>query len=241
MKVHFIQQNAWVLPGEYLAWAERHGYETSTTRCWLYEPVPETVDADLLVVLGGWQSPAVTKAECGYYDAEAERELIRRYAGAGRMVVGSCLGAQLIGDALGGGFGHSPEREIGPIEVRLTEAGRADPFLAAFPDRFLTAEWHNDMPGLTEDCAVLAESDGCPYQIVRYGKYVYAFQTHMEFTRDIVAAGLEVDGESLKKGGHFVKSAEEYLAFDFAAMNALLSGFLDAMAGDYSDRMTGVL
>ena len=241
MKVRYIQQNEWVLPGEYLAWAERHGYETAVTRCWLYEPVPETVDADLLVVLGGWQSPAVTKAECGYYDAEAEKALIRRYAEAGRMVVGSCLGAQLIGDALGGAFAHSPEREIGAVEARLTDAGRADPFLAVFPDRFFTAEWHNDMPGLTEDSVVLAESDGCPRQIIRYGKYVYAFQTHMEFTRDIVAAGLEADGESLKKGGRFVQTEEQILAFDYAGMNALLSGFLDAMAGDYGAGMTDIV
>lgn len=27
MRVHFIQQDHWVLPGEYLAWAERSGYE----------------------------------------------------------------------------------------------------------------------------------------------------------------------------------------------------------------------
>ena len=26
VKVHFIQQDSWVLPGEYLSWAERHGY-----------------------------------------------------------------------------------------------------------------------------------------------------------------------------------------------------------------------
>ena len=26
MKVHFIQQDSWVLPGGYRVWAERHGF-----------------------------------------------------------------------------------------------------------------------------------------------------------------------------------------------------------------------
>jgi hypothetical protein len=33
----------------------------------------------MLVVLGGCQCPATTKEECGYFDAEQEKTLIRRY------------------------------------------------------------------------------------------------------------------------------------------------------------------
>ena len=234
MRVHFIQHDSWVTPGKYLAWAERHGFVVGVTRCWLYERVPETVDADLLVVLGGHQCPATTRDECDYFDAEREKALIRRYVEAGRMVIGVCLGAQLVGEALGALYAHSPEREIGPVEARLTPAGKADPFFAAFGDAFLAGEWHNDMPGLTEGCAILAESDGCPRQIVRYGRYVYGFQTHMEFTREIIAAGIEEAGDSLTRGGRFVQTKEQLLAFDYAPMNALLSSFLDAMVEDYA-------
>lgn len=84
-------------------------------------------------------------------------------------MIGVCLGAQLVGEALGAAYSHSPEREIGPVKAALTEAGRADPFFASFPDVFLAGEWHNDMPGLTEDSVIIAESEGCPRQIVRYG------------------------------------------------------------------------
>ncbi len=233
MKVHFIQQDAWVLPGEYLAWAERHGYEVTITKCWEYAPVPERVDADMLVVLGGHQCPATTKEECGYFDAEREKALIRRYVDAGRMIVGVCLGAQLVGEALGAPYAHSPETEIGPVAARLTPEGKGDPFFAAFGDVFLAGAWHNDMPGLTEDGAIVAESDGCPRQIVRYGKYVYGFQTHMEFTHEIVAAGIEDAGGRLNCAGRFVQTEEQLLAFDYSGMNALLSSFLDAMVQEY--------
>ena len=48
MRIHFIQHDSWVKPGEYLTWAERHEYETSFTRCWQYDAIPETIEADML-------------------------------------------------------------------------------------------------------------------------------------------------------------------------------------------------
>ncbi len=90
------------------------------TKCWEYEPIPKNVTADLLVVLGGGQCPAMTKMECGYFDAEQEKALIRSYVESDRMVVGVCLGAQLVGEAPGASYSHSPEPEIGPVEARLT-------------------------------------------------------------------------------------------------------------------------
>ena len=233
MKMRFIQQNDWVGPGGFLVWAQRRGCETAYTRVYEYEPLPETVDEDILVVLGGWQNPGTTREECDYYDAAAQEELIRRYAAAGKIVVGSCLGLQLMGDAFGGAFSHSPEREVGPAQVRLTPAGREDPVLAAFPDVFPAGEWHSDMAGLTEDCAVLAESDGCPRQIVRYGELAYGFQAHLEFTKEIVAQGLKKAGDKLKDGGRYVHTPEEILAFDYTGTTVLMCAFMDALVERY--------
>ncbi len=233
MKVHFIQQEAWVEPGEYLAWAQRRGHELSFTRCWLHDELPAAPDADLLIVLGGCMSPETTKQECPFYDAAAEMRLIRQYAEAGRAVIGVCLGAQLLGQALGARYAHSPEKEIGPVRAWLTEEGRRDPFLKGFPAVFDAGAWHNDMPGLTEGAAILAASEGCPRQIVRYGKYVYGFQTHMEFTHEIVEAGLRETAGALPAGGRFVQTPEALLAYDYTDMNRLLSSFLDALAEEY--------
>jgi GMP synthase (glutamine-hydrolysing) len=237
MRIHFIQQDPWVAPGEYLAWAIRNHWDVSVTSCWLHEDLPQEADAEALIVLGGYQCPATTKEECDYFDSAAEQALIRKYVEAGKAVIGVCLGAQLVGEALGAPYEHSPEKEIGPVKARLTAEGRADPFLKRFPDVFDAGEWHNDMPGLTPDAVILAESDGCPRQIVRYGKYVYGFQTHMEFTHDLIAAGLEDCGGEIKAEGPYVQHAKELLAYDYTEMNRLLSTFLDALLGDYAENV----
>lgn len=234
MKVHIIQHDPYVEPGEYLSWAQRKGYQVSFTRCWMFEEVPKEADADMLVVLGGFQRPTTTKEECSYFDSASEQKLIRKYADSGRIVVGVCLGAQLLGDALGAPFGKSPAPEIGPVKARLTEAGRSDPFLKQFPDVFDAGEWHNDMPGLNADAVVLAESDGCPRQIVRYGKYAYGLQTHMEFNHDIIAAILKNIGGRIRIKGPYIRTEEELLAYDYTDMNLMLDTFLDALTEDYS-------
>ena len=228
--IHFIQHEEHIGPGAYLVWAERNGWEASTTRCWAGDRPPASGPLpDLLVVLGGPQNPATTKQRCPYFDAAAEREFIRRCVDAGRAVIGVCLGAQLLGEALGAAYAPSPEPEIGPVRITLTEAGRADPFLKSLPDIFPGGEWHNDMPGLTATSTVLAASEGCPRQIVRYGRFVYGLQTHMEFTHEIVAGLLARLSPALRRRGAYIQSDEELLAYDYTEMNARLWSFLDAL------------
>ena len=236
LDVLFVQHEEYVKPGEYLNWVERNGCRLRTIRCWEQEefPQPEKLP-DLLVVLGGPQNPGTTREECPYYDAEAEMRLICRCRDAGRMVVGACLGAQLMSEAFGGKFSHSPNREVGPTPLTLTEAGRRDPFLRAFPDRFMAGESHDDMMGMTRDAAVLAFSEGCPLQIVRFGRYLYGFQVHLEFDQEIVEEIMENIPDSVAEPEKhpYVRSPEEIRDFDYSETAALLSSFLDAMTTDY--------
>ncbi|STD27438.1 glutamine amidotransferase [Enterobacter asburiae] len=95
-------------------------------------------------------------------DAQAEMRLIGRAIEAGKTVIGVCLGSQLIGEALGAAFCHSPEKEIGKFPVRLTDAGKANPLFKDFGHELNVGHWHNDMPGLTPQAKVLAYSEGCP-------------------------------------------------------------------------------
>lgn len=232
MQVHFVIHEAFEAPGAYAQWADSRGHGTSFTRLHAGDPLPRDANAhDMLIVMGGPQSPATTLDECPHFNAMAETSLIAAFAAAGKPVVGVCLGAQLIGEALGAAFEHSPDKEIGTFPITLTTAGRDNPMFAHFGDTLDVGHWHNDMPGLTADATVIAHSEGCPRQIVQYGPLVYGFQCHMELNREVVALLIAASTQELDafRASRFVQRPAELLAQDYDGMNKVLFTFLDKL------------
>ncbi|OLF52958.1 type 1 glutamine amidotransferase [Pseudomonas chlororaphis] len=236
MNVHFVVHEAFEAPGAYEAWVEARGYTASYSRVYESDALPSTVEGiDLLVVLGGPQSPATTQQECPHFDTAAEQALIVRAIRAGKAVVGVCLGAQLIGEALGAKCARSPEKEIGQYPILLTEAGLEHPGIAPFGEALEVGHWHSDMPGLTADAKVLAYSAGCPRQIVEYASLVYGFQCHMEFTPEVVELLIAASAHEFAalKDRPYVQQPQALRANDYTEMNRKLFGFLDTLVADY--------
>lgn len=232
MHIHFIIHEHFEAPGAYEIWGKSRGCSLSYTRVYQGEPLPEELGhTDLLIIMGGPQSPATTREECPWFDAQAEKALISRAIEAGKTVIGVCLGSQLIGEALGAAFCHSPEKEIGTFPVRLTDAGKANPLFEGFGSVLNVGHWHNDMPGLTPQAKVLAYSEGCPRQIVQYSERVYGFQCHMELTPEVVELLIEHSQNDLRRAGEFrfVETAEKLRSHDYREMNEVLFSFLDKL------------
>ncbi|HEP0936389.1 TPA: type 1 glutamine amidotransferase [Enterobacter roggenkampii] len=232
MHIHFIIHEHFEAPGAYEIWGKSRGCSLSYTRVYQGDPLPEELGhTDLLIIMGGPQSPATTREECPWFDAQAEKALISRAIEAGKTVIGVCLGSQLIGEALGAAFCHSPEKEIGKFPVRLTDAGKANPLFEDFGSVLNVSHWHNDMPGLTPQAKVLAYSEGCPRQIVQYSERVYGFQCHMELTPEVVELLIEHSQSDLRRAGEFrfVETAEKLRSHDYREMNQVLFSFLDKL------------
>lgn len=233
MRVHFVVHEAFESPGSLVEWANERGHVVRYSRVHAGEALPVSAEElDMLVVMGGAMSPATTVAERPDFDSAAEQELIVRCIAAGRPVVGICLGAQLVGAALGARHERSPEKEIGTYPITLTDAGMRHPLLADFGETLAVAHWHGDMPGLTADARVLATSAGCPRQIIEYGPLVYGFQCHLEFTRESIARLIESSRDELaaSTGLSFVEQPDAFLAHDHGEMNRKLAGFMDRLA-----------
>jgi GMP synthase (glutamine-hydrolysing) len=236
MRVHFVMHESFEAPGAFEIWARDRGYSMGYSRVYAGDRLPASTDYfDLLIVLGGPQSPATTKRECPYFDAEAEEALIAKAIAGGRAVVGVCLGAQLIGEALGAQYQASPQREIGKFAVTLTDAGAASEKVSHFGSSLEVGHWHNDMPGLTAGSIVLAYSEGCPRQIVEYSTLVYGFQCHMEFTQDVVEMLIVASERELATLKHerFVQQPETLRRNDYNEMNQKMFVFLDKLLLDY--------
>jgi GMP synthase (glutamine-hydrolysing) len=217
-------------PAAIEAWAKIHNHLVSYTHVYANESLPLTSEAfDFLIIMGGPQSPATTLAECPHFNAQKEISLIKNAVHSNKLVFGVCLGAQLIGEALGANFAHSPQKEIGVFPIYLTEAAKEDSIFSQFPHQFMGGHWHNDMPGLTTDAKILAESAGCPRQIVKYSSRVYGFQCHLEFTQKAVADMIKNCSNDFTSaaGLPYVQSPDELVNYDFSKMNQLLFAFLD--------------
>ena len=237
MRIHFIVHESFEAPGAYEAWARSRGHTVSCSRVYQGEPLPASAEGiDFLIIMGGPQSPATTQAECPHFDAAAEMSLIAKCVAAGRAVIGVCLGAQLIGEALGARVDHSPEKEIGKFPIMLTRDGLANEKFAHFGAKLDVGHWHNDMPGLTPAAKIIAYSEGCPRQIVEYSKRVYGFQCHMEFNAEVIElliANADPALETLEQY-RFVQQAVALRQNDYSDMNAKLLMFLDKLSEEYS-------
>jgi GMP synthase (glutamine-hydrolysing) len=210
-------------PGYFQEWAQRKKYHFYFSKPYQGEILPLAGDFDFLLLMGGPQSPGEVDK---FPYLEAEIALIKRAIHQKKPILGVCLGAQLIGEALGATTLKSPSKEVGFFPITLTPAGSAEPFLNHFSQELVVGHWHNDMPGLPAGAKVLAESKGCPRQIVKFSNQIFGFQCHMEFNRVLVQGLINNCPEDLLPR-EFVQSREVLLSTNCNEMNQMLGSFLD--------------
>lgn len=96
--------------------------------------------------------------------------------------MGCCYGIGILAHHLGGEVSKARYGEgVGAVPCHVTGAGRADPLLAGLPERFEALVGHKEaVQALPPGCAHLLESEACPFQMIRFGRNVYATQFHPE-------------------------------------------------------------
>ncbi|MCR3883329.1 type 1 glutamine amidotransferase [Methanotrichaceae archaeon M04Ac] len=225
MRIHSLQH----VPFEGLAtiedWAISRGYTISRTLLFRGEPLPDPAEFNWLVVMGG---PMNVYEEERYPWLAQEKDLIRRAIDEGKVVLGICLGAQLIADVLGGKVLKNKEREIGWHPVSLTpEAKRSETF-GVLPEKFVALHWHGDTFEIPPGAIHTAKSEACENQAFQLGRAI-GLQFHLEATAEGIENLIRNCSEELAGGGRFVQDAVEILAgFDaISEMNGLMERFLD--------------
>ena len=117
----------------------------------------------------------------------SQRQLMRRAVDAGLPVLGICLGAQMLARALDARVYRAPVRELGFKPLRMTEAGLADPLLAAFHTGDRVFQWHEDTFDLPDGAQLLVAGDDVEVQAFRMGRNAWGVQFHFE----VDAAGVD--------------------------------------------------
>lgn len=209
MRLHYLQHVPFENPGSILTWAKENGHAITSTQLYQNNALPKQQDFDWLVVMGG---PMNIYEEESYPWLAAEKQFIGEAIATGKVIIGLCLGAQLIADVIGGKVTQNPYKEIGWLPIQLSEEVRSTPLFSFFPEQPIVFQWHGDtFSVLPEDATCIAQSDACKHQAFIYKRRVFGFQYHLENTMSIITGLVENCREEMVPDV-YVQTPEELLA-----------------------------
>ncbi|ADO74068.1 glutamine amidotransferase [Stigmatella aurantiaca] len=121
-------------------------------------------------------------------------------ADRGIPVLGVCFGHQLLAHAHGGRVDRNPlGREIGTVEVLLTDPGREDPLFHGLPVRLAVQATHEDIVVEPPSGAtVLAGNANTAVQALAFRPHVRGVQFHPEVQPSTMRALIEARAERLE-------------------------------------------
>ncbi len=110
------------------------------------------------------------------------------------------LGSEVIKDKYG--------EEAGGVEIILRDEGKQDPLLANLPTRFRALVGHKEAcQEVPNNATLLASSESCPIQMIKYKQNIYATQFHPEMDAEGLVARILV----YENQGYFDPSEKENL------------------------------
>lgn len=228
LHIHFFQHVAFEDPAYIETWCKENRHQTSFTKWFESGSLPPIADIDWLVIMGG---------PMGVYDNEqypwldAEKNFIQQCINEGKIVIGICLGAQLIAAALGASVYPNNQKEIGWFPLELTEDGKQSYWFKGLPETFTVLHWHGDTFDLPAGARLLAQTSVCRNQAFSYQHNVLGLQFHFESTEKSLQQMIGHCGHELVKG-NFIQTKEEIEAGAkyIPANNQWLTGILNQAA-----------
>jgi len=228
-----VQTGTTHLHGDYPAWFARAlGAQMPVCRAFADEKLQASLDAHRpsgIIVSG---SPlSVTSEEPWMLQLGSD---LLRAAARGTPVLGVCFGHQLLARAAGGGVIVNPRgREIGTVQIQLTEAGQRDPLFASWADaeKVDVQATHLDaVDPLPPGAVILASNENSAVQAYRLSETVAGVQFHPELSaqgmRDLILSRRDKlaaegrDASALAAAVHEVKAAAILYAFAAQAEHA---------------------
>ncbi|EEJ73164.1 class I glutamine amidotransferase [Ligilactobacillus salivarius DSM 20555 = ATCC 11741] len=189
-------------------WAENNGYEVNVYQAANNNvKLPEVIDTDMLVVLGGPMS--VNDDEEWIVK---ERELIRGMLMAHKSYLGICFGAQQLSKTLGGDVSSCP-KEVGWGEVK-----RLSNIIPGVPEKLDVLHWHGEQFRLPTEATPLFSSPLVENQGFIINENAIGLQFHLEMNEAGVREVVENDSKFIK-GNKLKQSAADILKHKIPEMN----------------------
>ncbi len=162
------------------------GFNLTTIELDEGQKIPDDLTGfDAMLCMGG---PMDTHMEDSYPWLVAEKQKIAHFVTVlEKPFLGFCLGAQLLGEVLGGRIVKSRLPEIGVLDITMADEANDDFLFADFAGKLKVLQWHSyEVSALDNDVTILASSPVTQYQVFRYKEHAYGIQFHIEVREDTV-------------------------------------------------------
>lgn len=156
-------------------------HQIQMIHCYQEHQLPRAEEFDLLIVMGG---PMSIQDIEEYPYLVGVKALIRAAIDEKKWVLGVCLGAQLVAEALGANVRKNHVKEIGWYPVQQTQQASTSWLADLLPCEFTCLHWHGDTFDIPAGAVHIARSQACENQAFVWGGRVIGLQFHLEFTPD---------------------------------------------------------
>lgn len=208
MRIHHLQHVSFEGLGTIESYFLRRGHQLSSTHLYMGHSLPSINEFDWLIVMGG---PMGVYDEIKFPWLTEEKRFIQKSIRSGKVVLGICLGAQLIADVLGAKVFKNEYHEIGWFPIERTIDTNKSILGDVFPKTLDVFHWHGDTFEIPRGAHLLASSEACRNQGFIIEDRVVGLQFHLETTRDSAALLIENCRNELDRS-KFVQDGKEILA-----------------------------
>ena len=199
MKIHALINYYIADLGTIQEWATNNGHDVTTTHVYENVNFPKVEEFDMLIILGG---VAGAYEEDKYPWLIHEKKFIKETIEAGKVVLGICLGAQLIAEVIGGRVYHQGYLEVGWWDVSFTKEVENIPLFKNLPRELPCFQYHQDTFELPDDAINVAKSEACKNQVFVYVDRVVGLQFHPEFTEEKLREIVDVHGHQMREDSY---------------------------------------
>lgn len=233
MNVHYLQHVPFEGLGSMEAWLKKQGHTISVTRLYQNETLPFIESVDWLIVMGG---PMGVEDHAIYPWLTAEKVFIKQALDQKKIVLGICLGAQLIADALGSEITKNIFKEIGWFPITISEEAKISTIGAILPSQVEVFHWHGDTFDIPAGAISLASSEACKHQGFILDERVIGLQFHLETTPES-ALNLTLHCKNELDKSLYVQSAEKILSQPerYKKINHIMGAILGYLDGSHTN------
>ncbi len=227
MRVHWLQHLSFEGLGSMTEYFQRENIPSASTHFYLNQSLPSIASFDWLIIMGGAMS-ASDDAE--YPWLTAEKHFIKEAIDSGKVVIGICLGAQLIAASLGAKVYKNKYREIGWFDMTPTKEAKNTILADCFAKKMEAFHWHGDTFDLPDGAIRLASSNACKNQGFIIDNRVIGFQFHLETTLNSAKDMIDNFPDELNSD-KYVQSEEQILSDlpRFDKINKVMCSILDKL------------